>query len=158
MAYLRGVNETTETAAARNAYRALRAFSRLDAGVFQYRCERVIHEIEDGEGEGSEKWTPALWLRAAKEVTWDETTRSGRDRCGCRALPRVRRANPRRALNMGSKIPAPTSADMTPAELLEWHEKMAILAADPRTAGSANRPPWLVARVLREHRERTNKG
>lgn len=53
-----------------------------------------------------------------------------------------------------SKIPAPTNenSDMTPAEISRWHESMAILDADPRTSGCANRPTWLVQRVLREAR------
>ncbi len=59
---------TTQTTAARNEYRALRIASGLEAATFQRRCESVIHEIEDGEGEGRDKWTPALWLRAAREV------------------------------------------------------------------------------------------
>lgn len=51
---------------------------------------------------------------------------------------------------MSERIPAPTAADgYTAAELAERDRDMAILDADPRTAGTANRPAWLVARVLR---------
>lgn len=51
-----------------------------------------------------------------------------------------------------SRIPAPTPASgLSEAEVARWHEHQAILAADPRTAGGANRPRWLVERVLREH-------
>lgn len=51
------------------------------------------------------------------------------------------------------KIPAPTSdSGMTPEEIARWHEDQKILNADPRTAGSAARPAWLVRRVLSEAR------
>lgn len=45
-------------------------------------------------------------------------------------------------------IPMPTSADMTASERAEYLRDMAILDSDPRTAGGANRPSWLVRRVL----------
>lgn len=48
----------------------------------------------------------------------------------------------------GEKLPTPTW--MTAAELAPYEREMATLAADPRTAGSANRPAWLVRRVLSE--------
>lgn len=47
----------------------------------------------------------------------------------------------------GERIPAPTY--MTPEQLAKREREMAALEADPRTAGSANRPAWLVDRVLR---------
>lgn len=51
----------------------------------------------------------------------------------------------------GVAIPAPTTANgMTAAEVARWHGDQRILNADPRTAGSANRPAWLVRQVLRE--------
>ncbi len=51
------------------------------------------------------------------------------------------------------KIPAPTeAAGYTPAEIAKWHEDQAILEADPRTAGDANRPLRLVQLVLAEGR------
>ena len=49
----------------------------------------------------------------------------------------------------GERIPAPPGE-----EGRRWREDMAILEADPRTSGSANRPPWLVKRVLDEHAAR----
>lgn len=52
-----------------------------------------------------------------------------------------------------SSIPQPTQADgYTTAELAQRKREMAVLDADHRTAGSANRPPWLVRRVLEEAR------
>lgn len=50
----------------------------------------------------------------------------------------------------GLRIPAPTTADMSEAEVARWHADQRILNADPRTAGAAARPAWLVERVLRE--------
>lgn len=48
-------------------------------------------------------------------------------------------------------IPMPTTADgYTAAELAARERDLAILDADPRTAGSSNRPAWLVERVLRQ--------
>lgn len=41
-------------------------------------------------------------------------------------------------------IPAPPDA----TEAADWRRDLAILDADPRTAGRANRPAWLVERVL----------
>ncbi|HEX7604971.1 MAG TPA: hypothetical protein VF316_25310 [Polyangiaceae bacterium] len=52
---------------------------------------------------------------------------------------------------MPEEIPMP--ADPTAAAERAAH--LRILDADPRTAGSANRPSWLVARVLREARGTT---
>lgn len=51
-------------------------------------------------------------------------------------------------------IPMPSTNVLTPAEIAEYKRDMAILDADPRTAGSANRPAWLVKRVLAEHNAR----
>jgi hypothetical protein len=52
---------------------------------------------------------------------------------------------------MSLAIPAPTVADgMTEEEVAKWHADQATLQADPRTAGNANRPKWLVDRVLAE--------
>jgi len=49
------------------------------------------------------------------------------------------------------KIPRPTVADgYNDRELAARDADLAALEADPRTAGNANRPPWLVARVLRD--------
>jgi len=44
-------------------------------------------------------------------------------------------------MGKGVGIPAPTTASwMTEAEVVQWHADMRVLAGDPRTAGSANRP------------------
>lgn len=49
----------------------------------------------------------------------------------------------------GEALPLPTEADgFTPAELARHAEDLRVLAADPRTAGPANRPARLVRRVL----------
>lgn len=49
----------------------------------------------------------------------------------------------------GQQIPAPTTEDgLTPAEVAAYHAHMRTLQADWRTTGSANRPAWLVRRVL----------
>lgn len=56
---------------------------------------------------------------------------------------------------MGERIPMPTGADgYTLAEIEQHRRDLEILERDPRTAGSANRPAWLVRRVLADH---TNK-
>lgn len=47
-------------------------------------------------------------------------------------------------------IPVPTW--MTPAELAQYNAEMAALEADSRTAGGANRPAYLVKRVLDDAR------
>lgn len=55
------------------------------------------------------------------------------------------------------RIPEPTTADgFTAAEIEQHRRDLEILERDPRTAGSANRPAWLVRRVLSEHNR--NKG
>jgi hypothetical protein len=52
---------------------------------------------------------------------------------------------------MHEAIPLPTEADGLSASEVEQHAKdLAALEADPRTAGKANRPAWLVRRVLGE--------
>lgn len=53
----------------------------------------------------------------------------------------------------GVPIRPPTEADgLTASEVAEWHRVQRVLEADPRTAGDANRPTWLVRRVLEEER------
>lgn len=42
--------------------------------------------------------------------------------------------------------PPPTNAD-------QWRRDLEILDADPRTAGNADRPQWLVDRVLADARK-----
>jgi hypothetical protein len=77
------IMKTTTTAsvqAARNAYRALLAFSGVSPAKFRDECAGLIREYEDGEGEGEDKWTPADWLRAADEAAWALTTNWGRDK------------------------------------------------------------------------------
>ena len=52
---------------------------------------------------------------------------------------------------MGVPIRPPTTADgLSAEEVARWHEDMRTLENDPRTAGSSNRPTWLVRRVLEE--------
>ena len=51
------------------------------------------------------------------------------------------------------RIPAPTTAVMSAAEITQYRADMAILASDPRTANGANRPAYLVARVLSDARK-----
>lgn len=48
------------------------------------------------------------------------------------------------------RIPAPSD----PSERAEWQRDLEILDRDPRTAGSANRPAWLVRRVLADHKNK----
>lgn len=48
------------------------------------------------------------------------------------------------------RIPPPPD----PGEAAAWERDLAILDADPRTAGTSPRPPWLVRRVLAEHQGR----
>lgn len=50
-------------------------------------------------------------------------------------------------------IPTPTAHDgYSAAELAQRERDLAILDADPRSAGPANRPAWLVRRVRRVRR------
>lgn len=48
------------------------------------------------------------------------------------------------------RIPAPSDS----SERAEWQRDLEILDSDPRTAGSANRPAWLVRRVLADHKNK----
>ncbi len=47
-----------------------------------------------------------------------------------------------------SAIPSPRPEDMGAEYVGEHRANMAALDADPRTAGNARRPPWLVRQVL----------
>lgn len=67
----------TEIARARLAYRLLLAFSGETPERFSRACRSLVEELRDGEGEGDP--TPGEWLRAAREHTWQVTTKSGRD-------------------------------------------------------------------------------
>lgn len=51
---------------------------------------------------------------------------------------------------MSEQIPAPSD----PSERVAWQRDLEILDRDPRTAGSANRPAWLVRRVLADHKSK----
>lgn len=51
----------------------------------------------------------------------------------------------------GESIPPPSDPDERDA----WARDLAILDSDPRSAGRANRPSWLVKRVLAEHKEQS---
>lgn len=50
------------------------------------------------------------------------------------------------------KLPAPPHR--APAELAEHKRRMAALEADPRTAGGANRPKYLVDRVIADAKKK----
>ena len=52
------------------------------------------------------------------------------------------------AVDRGEKLPPMKFAEHGDPVVAEYDREMAILAADPRTAGSANRPAWLVRQVL----------
>lgn len=57
---------------------------------------------------------------------------------------------PNRSERIPQRIPT-----VTPEEIAQREHDLAILDSDPRTAGKANRPAWLVEHVLTDHRTRS---